>query len=199
MAAALLHDVGHGPFSHAFESVLSDLKIGSHEAKSVRLISEGEIAEVLNDYKPGFAGEVAEIISSEKPRDIYSAIVSSQFDADRLDYMRRDRKMTGVQSSHIDFEWIVKNLEIGRVQTGQDDIQTGEVETLVVGKKALRAAEGYVLSLLHLYPNLYLHKTTRGAEKIFGCLLRRVIQLSLDGSVSKTGLPENHPLVAFAK
>ena len=107
--------------------------------------------------------------------------------------------MTGVQSSHIDFEWIVKNLEIGRVQTGQDDIQTGEVETLVVGKKALRAAEGYVLSLLHLYPNLYLHKTTRGAEKIFGCLLRRVIQLSLDGSVSKTGLPENHPLVAFAK
>ena len=198
MAAALLHDVGHGPFSHAFESVLSDLKLGSHEAKSVKLISEGEIAEVLNDYKPNFAQDVAEIIESEKPRDIYSAIVSSQFDADRLDYMRRDRKMTGVQSSHIDFEWIVKNLEIGRVQTGQDDILTGDIETLVVGKKALRAAEGYVLSLFHLYPNLYLHKTTRGAEKVFGCLLRRVIQLARDGSADKTGLPENHPLITFA-
>lgn len=198
MAAALLHDVGHGPFSHAFESVLSDLKLSSHEAKSVKLINSGEIADTLNAYKPGFASEVADIIGSEKPRDIYSAIVSSQFDADRLDYMRRDRKMTGVQSSHIDFEWIVKNLETSRVQIGQDDIARGEIETLVVGKKALRAAEGYVLSLFHLYPNPYLHKTTRGAEKIFGCLLRRIIQLAIDGDVNKTGLPSNHPLIDFS-
>jgi HD superfamily phosphohydrolase len=121
IAAALLHDLGHGPFSHAFEDVLKKLGFGKHEATSVRIIKESEIASILNGFVPNFATSVAQIIENKVPEDIYAAIVSSQFDADRLDYMRRDRFMSGAQSSAIDFEWLMANLEVRRVKIGQDE------------------------------------------------------------------------------
>jgi HD superfamily phosphohydrolase len=177
VAAALVHDLGHGPFSHAFEDVLKKLGFGKHEATSVRLIKNGEVAQILNDFAPNFANSVAQIIENKVPEDIYAAIVSSQFDADRLDYMRRDRLMTGAQSSAIDFKWLATNLEVRRVKVGQDEQEVREVETLVVGQKAVLAAEAYVLGLFHLYPTVYFHKATRSAEKIFAALLLSIFQL----------------------
>jgi len=79
--------------------------------------------------------------------------------------------MTGAQSSAIDFEWLLANLEVRRVKIGQDEQEVREIETLVVGQKAFLAAEAYVLGLFHLYPTIYFHKATRGAEKVFGALL----------------------------
>ena len=81
---------------------------------------------------------------------------------------------------------------------GQDETPVREIDTLVVGQKALLAAEAYVLGLFHLYQNVYCHKATRSAEKIFSALLTRIFQLATDGSVDRTGLPSNHPLVRFA-
>ena len=156
MAAALVHDLGHGPFSHAFESVLKNLGLGKHEARSVKLVESTELSTILDGFVPNFTRGVADIIRNKVPEDIYATIVSSQFDADRLDYMRRDRFMTGTQSSAIDFEWLTANLDIRRVQIGQDDTLVREVDTLVVGQKALLAAEAYVLGLFHLYPNVLL-------------------------------------------
>ena len=199
IAAALLHDLGHGPFSHAFEDVLKKLGFGKHEATSVRIIKDGEVARILNDYTPNFATSVAQIIENKLPEDIYAAIVSSQFDADRLDYMRRDRLMSGAQGSAIDFEWLMANLEVRRVKIGQDEQEVREVETLVVGQKAFLAAEAYVLGLFHLYPTVYFHKATRAAEKIFGALLMCVFQLVRSGQRAETELPPNHPLVTFVK
>lgn len=184
MAAALVHDLGHGPFSHAFEGVLKKLGLGKHEARSVKLIESSEVTRLLNDFNPKFARDVAEIIRNKIPSDIYAAIVSSQFDADRLDYIRRDRFMTGTQSSGIDFEWLIANLEVRRVEVGQDDSKLTELDTLVVGQKALLAAEEYVLGLFHLYPNVYYHKATRSAELIFSALLTRIFKLILDGRLS---------------
>lgn len=201
LAAALLHDLGHGPFSHAFETVGKrlGLKLADHEHVSDMLIRKGEVAEILNDMGSGFAVDVADIIKKEGRITVHNAVVSSQFDADRLDYMRRDRLMTGTHHSGIDYEWLIDNLEIASIPTGVDDLETGSVDTFVIKPKAIHAAEAYVLGLFQLYPTVYFHKATRGAEKLFTELLVRLVQLARDDRVSETGLSERHPLVRFAK
>ena len=200
LAAALVHDLGHGPFSHAFEEVGTrlGLKLADHENMSDVLIRKSEVSEVLNELGSGFANDVADIIKKDGVKTVQHAVVSSQFNSDRLDYMRRDRMMTGTQHAAIDFRWLIANLEIGLVATGVDERPVGKVETFVLGRKAIYAAEAYVLGLFQLYPTVYLHKTTRGAEKIFAELLVRVVMLVRDGKGSATGLTGNHPLVRFA-
>jgi len=201
LAAALVHDLGHGPFSHAFEEVGKrlGLKRANHENMSDLLIRDSEISEILNDeLGSGFASDVADIVKGAGKKTVHYAVVSSQFDADRLDYMRRDRLMTGTQHSAIDFTWLLANLEIDAVQTGVDDARVGSVETFVLGRKAAQAAEAYVLGLFQLYPTVYFHKATRGAEILFTELVIRIVKLVRDGKIDATGLPENHPLVRFA-
>ena len=193
LAAALVHDVGHGPFSHAFETVGEKFGwklAGQHESHSQALIRNGEIATILNGYSESFATMVAEVIGGG-PSNVYRSVVSSQFDADRLDYVRRDRLMSGTQLAGIDFDWLMANLEVGELPA-----EPGEIKrvTLVLGPKALHAAEGYVLGLFQLYPTLYLHKTTRCAEKTFQLLLYVVGEAIRSGDRLCTGLPENHPI-----
>jgi HD superfamily phosphohydrolase len=202
LAAALLHDLGHGPFSHAFERIGErfDFKLANHEAVSDVIIRDSEVTPLLcSEMGSGFANDVADMVRGSGARTIYSAVVSSQFDADRLDYMRRDRLMTGTQHAGIDFEWLMENLEIGEVAYGVGETRLGQVQTFVLGKKAVFAAEAYVLGLFQLYPTVYFHKATRAAERKCFELLCRIILLIKEGSSEKTGLPPNHPLVRFAR
>lgn len=201
LAAALVHDVGHGPFSHAFETVGKrlDLLLANHEKISDQLIQDSEISEVLKELSAGFHIDVARVIAADGPTDIYSAVVSSQFDADRLDYMQRDRMMTGTAHSAIDLTWLMSNLEVGEIEYGVDNEPVGKLETFVLGPKAAYAAETYVVGLFQLYPTVYFHKATRSAEKIFAELLVRVISLATNGDLRKTGLTSNHPIIRFAK
>lgn len=201
LTAALVHDVGHGPFSHAFEKVGKrlGLAMADHERVGDRLIRDSEIGSELRKLGSGLPDDVANIISGDGQSTIYSAVVSSQFDADRLDYMRRDRLMTGTQHGAIDFEWLMANLEVAEVSYGVDDTSLGRAETFVLGPKAILAAEAFVLGLFQLYPTVYFHKATRGAEMLFTELLAKVIPLVHDGDTHKTGLPEPHPLVRFAQ
>ena len=202
IAAALVHDVGHGPFSHAFEEVgrRLELTLADHEEMGDRLIRDGDLAEALNlEMGSGFANDVADMIGKDGDRTIHNSVVSSQFDADRLDYMRRDRLMTGSGHSFVDFDWLQDNLHIEEVETEVDGERTGKVSTFVIGPKAIHAAEAYVLDLFQLYPTVYFHKTTRGAEKILTELLVRVLKrVRIDGTRG-LGLPAKHPLVQFAK
>ena len=201
LAASLVHDVGHGMFSHSFEQVGKDLDLpmARHERVSEELIRNSEISAEFEELGSGFADDVADVLGRREPATLYDSVVSSQFDADRLDYMQRDRLMTGVQSSGIDATWLMSNLEIGTVRTGADEEASGTVDTLVVGPKAFRAAENYVLSLFQLYPNVYLHKTTRAAERLFSRLMTRVFELVNGGQKGKVGLYPNHPIRRFVE
>jgi len=107
--------------------------------------------------------------------------------------------MTGTQHAGIDFEWLIQNLEVAEVEYGVDETSLGQVKTFVLGPKAIFAAEAYVLGLFQLYPTVYFHKATRGAEKIYTELLVRAVTLVRDGSVKRTGLPPSHPLVKFSR
>ncbi len=198
-AAALLHDVGHGMFSHAFEAVGKEfgLLMAQHEHVSAAIIRETEIADLLKPLGNSFADEVATLVGQKGPGNLYDAVVSSQFDADRLDYMQRDRMMSGVRSSGVDQTWLIANLEVRAVPTGADDSLGGTIETLILGPKATQTAESYLLSLFHLYPNVYLHKATRGAEQLFAALMRRLIRLDRAGHLMRSGLPGNHPILRF--
>ena len=201
LAAALVHDIGHGMFSHAFEDIgkTLNLKMAHHEEVSDAIIRGSEMREAFAELGPSFADEVADVIKRGRPGNLYDAVVSSQFDADRLDYMRRDRLMTGVQNSGIDFDWLLANLEIGEVKIGVDDQPLRPIETFVLGPKAFHAAETYILALFQLYPTVYHHKTTRAAEKVFSALMLRLIRLVRSKHVKQTGLPKTHPFIRFAQ
>ncbi len=204
LAAALLHDIGHGPFSHAFENAAKKAEmheITDHEKISAEIIMNTKISGILNGYSQdsGFAEKVADLLKSESG-DIYSAVVSSQFDADRLDYMQRDRLFTGTQLGMVDFEWLFSNFEIGEETPAVEDQDIPGVTamTLAINEKAILAAESYVLNLFHLYPTVYYHKTTRGAEKLFTELICELFNTVKNGGSNieaKTGLEKNHPVI----
>jgi hypothetical protein len=199
MAAALVHDVGHGPFSHAFEVIGEAFGwklAGEHENHSEALIrcrDPGAIGAELDRHDNDFADLVADAVRGG-PSTIFQSVVSSQFDADRLDYVRRDRLMTGTGLAAIDFDWLLTNLEIGELPG--DGLRR---QTFVLGSKAVHAAEGFVIGLFQMYPTVYFHKTTRGAEKLAQAALKRVFDLALAGDWTKTGLPETHPLIRVTK
>ncbi|TDN21724.1 phosphohydrolase, partial [Lactobacillus crispatus] len=120
-----------------------------------------ELGSVLSKGGEAFRSDVAALLANEVPTDIYSAIVSSQFDADRLDYVRRDRMMTGAQHGGFDYPWLLANLEVDKIPLAIDDEHYGEAESLILGSKAFQAAESYVLGLFHMYFAVYFHKATR--------------------------------------
>jgi uncharacterized protein len=201
MAAALVHDLGHGPFSHAFETAAKKLvKKVRHEEWTIDIIrGDTNVGRVLEKFRPGFKDEVAEVIASRTPQDIYGSIVSSQFDADRLDYVRRDRVMSGVHHGGFDCSWLLANLEVDDIPLARDDEPIGTAPALVLSRKAFQAAEAYVLGLFHLYFTVYFHKTTRSAEKMLTALLLRLGDLLRDGKSSECGLREDHPILMFIK
>jgi len=202
ICAALLHDIGHGPFSHTFETVLEERGAKrKHEAWTAEIIrGDTEVNRILGERE--LVEETAELLEAEYPSDIYASIVHSQFDADRIDYLRRDQLMTGTGVGGFDWEWLLDCLEIGNITSGvgeQDDESLAEVDSFILGRKGLQAAEGYLLGRFHLYTQVYLHKTTRSAEKMLGALLGHVADRIGDNKLEEIGLAETHPLVSFIR
>ncbi|HEV7283211.1 MAG TPA: HD domain-containing protein [Kaistia sp.] len=205
LIAALLHDLGHGPFSHTFEGVQASRGVKRrHEQWTADIIRnpEGRIRPLLEGHRPGFTEEVATLLEKEDPEDIYHAIVSSSFDADRLDYLRRDKLMTGTGAGGLDFDWLIDNVRVAEIELDAPDEDGDEprrVPTFCLTAKALPAAEQFLLARYTLHQQVYFHKATRCVEHMVGKLLRAVANLAdgRDGNAAKTGLPGDHPLLRF--
>lgn len=173
LTAALLHDLGHGPFSHAFEKITND----RHERRTIEIITsdETEVNRVLREHSAGLP-EKLKVFFDENIEDTSTAadsvapfltqIVSSQLDADRFDYLLRDSYATGSDSGRLDVEWLIEHLEV--------DLEKGR---LYLQSKALIAAEAYVFARYHMYRTVYYHKTTRSAEVMLKMLFTRYKRL----------------------
>ncbi len=185
ICAALLHDIGHGPFSHAFEEALKEngKKTFDHEEMTKKILLDKK--QSLNKKLCNFIGQSADTEISEILKNYdstYSSFINSQFDADRLDYMQRDALMTGTKHGAIDFEWLINNLEIGELNVPIDEGESSHKNetkhnVLMLNKKGVHAAETYLLGLLQLYQTVYFHKTVRGAETLFTKLLKEIITI----------------------
>ena len=175
LLAALLHDVGHGPFSHSFEAATGGLGAHRrHEEWSAEIIlGDTALNRVLRAVDNALPEQIGRLLTDEDPKDIYGAIVSSQFDADRLDYIQRDRLMTGVEFGHIDLDWLFDCLEVGKIVVG--GMNPFEAPCLYLGPKGVQVAEEYLEARFRLYRMVYMHKTARAAEKMLEALLGAVI------------------------
>ena len=190
--AALLHDIGHGPFSHTFEHAREDIakkrnkSFRSHEDFSAQMITSGDICDILNDG--GFyPNDIAKIIRAKPPNDMYHAIVSGTFDADRLDYMMRDRYMTGVGEAGFDTDWIMDNIRVAHTETGH---------ILCLTHKALSAAEEFLLARYYLRKDIYFHKTAKAMQSLLRAFFYQ-LALELESNGHVDGLDSHNPLVRF--
>lgn len=177
LAAALLHDVGHGPYSHTFETLLP----GSprHEAWTSQIIlnPDTEIQRVLSDIDPQAPEAVEGLIHGRHPINHLARAVSGTFDVDRCDYLLRDSHMTGVRYGTLDLDWLLASLRLHSTTPDEASGQSPVTVLAVDGGKGLTAVEGFFLARLHMYRQVYLHKAVRAAEVMVRALFQRLLEL----------------------
>lgn len=168
LAAALLHDLGHGPYSHTFESVLPQARAHEQWTSQIILDPETEVHQVLRRFDPQAPAAVEQLIHGRCPIRHLARAVSGTFDVDRCDYLMRDSHMTGVRYGLLDLDWLLASLRL-YLPAG------GHAATLAVdGAKGLTAVEGFFLARLYMYRQVYLHKAVRAAEVAIRALFRRL-------------------------
>ena len=162
LLAILLHDIGHGPFSHALEYSL--LRGIPHEELSLLTI------ELLNEEFGGQLTLALQIFKNQYPKKFFHQLVSSQLDIDRLDYLQRDCFFTGVSEGTIGADRIIKMMAV------KDD-------QLVIEEKGIYSIENFLSARRLMYWQVYLHKTTVSAEKMLINLIQRAKKLAQDGRI----------------
>lgn len=160
MAAILMHDIGHGPFSHVLEDTL--VTNIYHEEISLLMMHQ------MNKEFDGALQTAIDIFTDNHPKKFLHQLVSSQLDVDRLDYLRRDSFFTGVVEGNIGSARIIKMLDV------KDD-------KLVIESKGINSIENFLMSRRLMYWQVYLHKTAMAAEKMLVNTLSRAKELSNNG------------------
>ncbi len=171
LAAALLHDLGHGPYSHTFEAVIPGMPRHELWTSQILLNPDTEVHQVLASIDPTMPGKVGRLIHGESEIRHLARAVSGTFDVDRCDYLLRDSYMTGVRYGTLDLDWLLASLRL-YVPDGQSAAYLA-----VDGEKGLTAVEGFFLARLYMYRQVYLHKAVRSAEVVLRSLVRRLCEI----------------------
>ncbi|BDU26381.1 MULTISPECIES: HD domain-containing protein [unclassified Flavobacterium] len=172
LIAILLHDIGHGPFSHAMErSIVEDVH---HEAISLLFMNQ------LNEEFGGRLSLAIQVFKGEYHRKFMLQLISSQLDMDRMDYLKRDSFYTGVAEGNVNSERLIQMMNV-------------ENDVLVIEEKGIYSVEKFLLSRRLMYWQAYLHKTSLVAELILMKTLKRAKELTLKG----INLPCSEPLSYF--
>lgn len=158
--AILMHDIGHGPFSHALEHAI------------VQHISHEEISQLImqsiNQELDGTLEEAIQIFNQSYPKAYLHQLVSSQLDMDRMDYLNRDSFYTGVSEGVIGYDRILQMLTV-------------EHDKLCIEEKGIHSVEKFIIARRMMYWQVYLHKTVLGVEQLIVKILKRAKELALNG------------------
>nr|BAL54815.1 HD superfamily phosphohydrolase [uncultured Acetothermia bacterium]BAL58193.1 HD superfamily phosphohydrolase [uncultured Acetothermia bacterium]BAL59895.1 HD superfamily phosphohydrolase [Candidatus Acetothermum autotrophicum] len=171
LAAALLHDLGHLPFSH----LLEEFTHTPHEEWTVRIVSDPHSAvhAVLVQANPRYPHQIVQLFQRTFQPAFAVKLLSSQLDVDRMEYLVRDSLCTGVTYGYFDVNWLIHSLRLVE--------QRDDWELAIDLRKGLHAAEGYVLARYYMYQQVYHHKTARAADVMVRKILQRASELLRTG------------------
>jgi HD superfamily phosphohydrolase len=175
LAAALLHDVGHGPLSHLFEDAIPGTP--HHEVWTDRILRDPStgVHQVLAGLDPQMPERVAALVRGEHELPYLAKAVSGTFDVDRCDYLLRDAHATGVRYGVFDLDWLLRSLRFAPGAASQAP------SLAIDGAKGLPAIEAFILARLFMFQQVYLHKATRAAEWMIHRALGRAAECILGG------------------
>jgi HD superfamily phosphohydrolase len=175
LAAALLHDVGHGPYSHLFEEALPECP--THEEWTVRVILDPatDVNHILARHGQGLPARVAELVRGHHELGYLGRAVSGTFDVDRCDYLLRDAHATGVSYGRFDLDWLLRSLRLSSPD--------GSSPRLAIdGPRGLPAIESFLFARLFMFQQVYFHKASRASEWMMSRILGRARWLVANGT-----------------
>ncbi|MFQ3613928.1 MAG: HD domain-containing protein [Cyanobacteriota bacterium] len=170
LASALLHDIGHSPFSHAGEEIFGC----HHEAWTARILREDpQVSTLLAEFDPQLPAQMQQVLQKQFPLPLVGQLISSQLDCDRFDYLMRDSLLTGAQYGHLDLDRIVTVMDY--------DPETGSLS--IPARKGLGAIEHYLVVRYFMYTQVYQHPKSLCARFILDRLFKRAQVLLQRGEI----------------